>query len=160
MTVVYRADPPADGISIRYAAAILERPLEQIEALVRRSNVVPLYGSRGRGGTLRMARTDLPMLDVAAMLDDVRVPRAELATIVRDLARRTDVHDARAAVVVRPYGRHAIVDATADLGELIGDGAIVVFVHVAAIAAMLTARAQTVVEPLARGRARGNRGVL
>jgi hypothetical protein len=154
---VLPADPPPDGVSIRYAAAILDRPREQIEALVRRSNVVPLYGSRGRGGTLRIARADLPMLDVAAMLDDVRVPRTELATIVRDLAGRTDLHGARAAIVVRPYGRHLFAEATSDVRELIGEGAIVAFADVATITATLAARARTLVEPLARGRARGTR---
>lgn len=156
MTALTERQQLPDGISIKYAAMLLDRPLEQIEALVRRSVVVPLYGSRGRGGTLRMERAKLPMLDVAAMLDDVRVPRTELASIVRDLDEAVHLHGARTAIVVRPYARHAIVDArdVASVHDAIGEAAIVAFIDVARIRERLAERVARLAEPLARGRAR------
>ncbi len=154
MVASHAAEFDIDGVSVRYAAALLDRPLEQIEGLVRRSNVVPLYGSHGRGGTLRIARGDLAMLDVAATLDDIRVPRTALASIVRDLARATELHRERVAIVVRPYGPHRFVRDLDQLRDAIGAGAIVAFVTIGDITAKLAARALDVVEPLARGRAR------
>jgi hypothetical protein len=72
------------AIPISQAAQLIGFDSSALAKLVRSHDVTPLEGKRGKGGQLRLYFRDLPILEAAARLADLGVPRPS----VRELSIR------------------------------------------------------------------------
>jgi hypothetical protein len=70
------------SISIAEAAVLLGLKQRALEKLLREDDICRLHGTRGKGGQLRIDTRDLPLVEAAYKLIDLRVPRPA----VRDLS--------------------------------------------------------------------------
>jgi hypothetical protein len=146
--------PESDGwISLNHAASILRREVKAIDSLVRRDKLVPVHGKGGRGGEYRLDRDSLVMLDTAARLEDLHVPRPAIKRLIERLRDRLD-SDGEFAVVYAPHKEDVVElnPGTVPLRELMGTGATVEFIEPKRRRAEFERRLQLEEAPRRRGR--------
>ncbi len=72
------------SIPVAQAAELMGFEVSALDKLVRRHDIVPTEGRRGKGGQLRLYFRDLPIIEAAARLAELGVPRLS----IRELSMR------------------------------------------------------------------------
>ncbi len=151
-------------VTVRHAAEILGRPREQIDGLVREAKVVGIEGKGGKGGQYRVRVADLWLLDAAAELIELKVPRSsvrEMLVQLTEYGRAVGAGEVPAGEVALVYGpqRQTVVphpDAKMLL-QIAHEGAVVKVIDTAKVRKSLAERARAQEAPTPRGRPKLNR---
>ena len=98
--------PRETYITLGYAADILGRRRQEIDILVRREKVVDAVGKRGKGGQLRVDLGELPDLEAAAELFDLKIP----PKAIREVFSRRSKDALRITVVYRKGDMQVLED--------------------------------------------------
>jgi hypothetical protein len=165
--MVAKGERPIEAavVTVRHAAEILGRPREQIDGLVREAKVVSIEGKGGKGGQYRVRVADLWLLDAAAELIELKVPRSsvrEMLVQLTEYGRAVGAGEVAAGEVALVYGpqRQTVVphpDAKM-LFQIAHEGAVVVkVIDTAKVRKSLAERARAQEEPAPRGRPKLNR---
>ena len=141
------------GITLNHAAEVLRRAPKIIDSLVRREKIVKPHGRPGRGGEYRVDRDALLVLDMAARLEELRVPKPAIKRLIERLRALLDI-DGEVALVYAPEGEQIVrlKDGLEALRNLLTAGATVEIVRPRAQRAELEQRLTQVAEPRGRGR--------
>jgi len=149
------------GITLSHAASVLRRTPKVVDSLVRREKIVKPRGRPGRGGEYRVDRDSLLVLDMAARLNELHVPKPAIKRLIDRLRALLDV-DGEIALVYTPEGEYVIaLDSGLDtLRDLMRGGATVEVVQPKRQQAELREQLALAGEPRRRGRPKLNKALL
>jgi hypothetical protein len=140
-------------LTIAHAARVLGRDRKVLDSLIRRENVIPVEGKRGKGGEYRVLVEDLPALSAAARLLDLNVPKGALRRLISQLRRHVlpDVGDV--AIVYAPEREEVVtLKDRSDLYDIVAQGATVDVINVGELRADIQQRLRSEEMPRRRGR--------
>jgi len=141
--------PRETYITLGYAADILGRRRQEIDILVRREKVVDAVGKRGKGGQLRVDLGELPDLEAAAELFDLKIP----PKAIREVFSRRSKDALRITVVYRKGDMQVLEDPSAEqLSEIANAGATVKTVDFPSLRRFVAERLDQSERPAPRGR--------
>jgi hypothetical protein len=136
-------------VTLKHAADILGRNRDEIDALVRRENIVSAVGKRGKGGQLSIATGDLANLEAAAELAELKIPMPS----IRIMIRRMDELSVRVAMVYRRGTTQVIPFPSPEtIVRIATHGATVKVIDIASLRRSIESRLGFTVTPPTRGR--------
>lgn len=144
-------------ITLGHAADILGRRRQEIDILVRREKLVTTVGKRGKGGQLWVDLSELPDLEAAAELFDLKIP----PKAIREMFSRRSKDALRITVVYRKGDMHVLEDPSAEkLSEIANAGATIKTVDFPSLRRFVAERLDRAEQPVPRGRPKMDRESL
>ena len=163
MTKTYPLTVPAVpsaqlDLTIAHAARVLGRDRKVLDNLIRRENVIPVEGKRGKGGEYRVLVADLPALSAAARLLELKVPKGALKRLISQLRRHVLPDGGDVAIVYAPEREEIVtLKDRSHLYDIVGQGATVDVINVAELRTDIQRRLHSEEMPRRRGRPAMNR---
>ncbi len=140
---------PEQYVTLKHAAEILGRKRDEIDLLVRREKLVMPIGKRGKGGQLCVETRELPTLEAAAELFELKVPTKSIRDVFQQIGQ--DAHSV--TVVYRKGAVEILHDPTPEtLSHIASAGATVKTMNFASMRESINDRIEKIAAPARRGR--------